>query len=122
MPRPFSRQVHQRFDVPGIDIKRDRQLNSGVVELPGAQVGHAEIVVGLYISRIECNGAAELAKRIDGVPAVLVEEPEIVVDFGARIVLLEQNPVLSEGAVEVAHPLVVERERKMIRCRRRTRD
>ena len=42
-------------------------------------------------------------------------------DLGARVVLLEQNAVLGQRAVEVADPLVVERQPEVIFRRRRRR-
>ena len=55
-------------------------------------------------------------------PVVAVQQAEVVVDFGACVVLLEEPPVLRQGVVEIADALIVDGETEVIGRRRRRRD
>ena len=44
----------------------------------------------------------ELLHRVVQLSAVLIQQPEVVVHLGARVVLLEQRPVVRQRVVEVA--------------------
>ena len=76
----------------------------------------------LDVLGIDRDRPLKLLDRVVPLPAILVQQPEVVVHFGARVVLLEQRAVVRERVVEVADALIVEREAEMILGRRRRRE
>jgi len=64
--------------------------------------------------RIDRDGLLKLRHRLSALTALLVQEPEVVVNLGAGAALLEQRPVVRDRIVEIANALIVEREVEMI--------
>jgi len=54
--------------------------------------------------------------------AVFVQKAEVIVHFRARVVLLEQQPVLCQCVAEIADALIVDGEAEVVGGRRRRRD
>ena len=109
-----QRKVDQRLDIPPIDAERDAKFGGGRAHLIGAHQCDAKVVVRLDVARIDRNRPLELLDRIVGLPAILIQQPEIVVDLGAFIVLLQQRPVVRQRIVVVADALVIQGETEMI--------
>ena len=70
--------------------------------------------MGLDVPRIDGDGLLKLRDRFSPLSTLLVQKAEVVVNLGARAVLLEQRTIVRDRVVEVADPLVVERKAEMI--------
>jgi len=91
-----QREVHERLDVAGIDRQRHAEFGRRLLEPSGAQVRDAQVVVGLHVPRSKREGALELGDRAIGLTPILIQQTEIVVNFGARLVFFEQNSILRQ--------------------------
>ncbi len=112
-----QRQIDERFDVARIGRQRDPEFRGGVLQPVAAHQRHTEVVVRFHVPRIDRDRPLELLDRFVVLTAVLIQQSEIVVHLGARIVLLQQRSVLHQRVVEVADALVVERQPEVIRLR-----
>jgi hypothetical protein len=108
-------KIHQRLHVSWIDGKRGPELRGARVVFPLAEIRHAEIVVRLDVPLVDGDGAHEFLHGLVIQPLAPVEEAEIVVRLCVQLVGLQHGAVLQERIFEIAAPLVVERELKVIR-------
>ena len=121
-----EREVHERLDVARIRGQRDAELRGGGIRPARAHVGDAKIVVRFHGPGIDGDRPLKLLDRVVQLIAILIQQAEVVVHLGVRVVLLEQRTVLRERVVEVAGALEVQRppeivHRRRRRCRRRSR-
>jgi hypothetical protein len=58
------------------------------------------------VLRIDDDGFLELRQRLIGVSMILVEQAQVVVNLGARIVLFKQYSILGQSALELTDALV----------------
>jgi len=120
--RPLhERQVDERLDVARIRGQRDAELRRGNIGPARSHVGDAEVVVRFHGPGIDGNRPLKLLDRVVQLIAILIQQTEVVVHLGVRVVLLEQNAVLRERAVEVAGALEVQRPAEMVHRGRRGR-
>ena len=91
-----QREVHERLDVAGLDGQRHAEFGRCLLEASSTQMGDAQVVMGLHVPRRKHEGALELGDRAVGVTTILIQQTEIVVNFGARLVLFEQDSILRQ--------------------------
>jgi hypothetical protein len=72
----------------------------------------------LHIPRLDLNRPLKLPRCLVAIAVILVQQAEIVMHFGAGVVLFEHGPVLRKRVVKIADALIVERETEVIRQRR----
>lgn len=114
-----QREVDERLDVASVERERFAQLGTGLIEPAGGEMKDAQIVVRLDVSGIKGERSFEFRLRARLVPAIAVQQAQIVVHFRPRVALLEEHPVLCKRVVVIAHSLVIESQPEMIRGRRR---
>ena len=117
----YDSQVVMRSGVARIDCQRDAELRCGNVGASRSHQRHTEIVVRFGVLRIDRDCPLKLFERVLELPVILIQQPEIVVNFDSPVVLLEERPVMYERVVEIGDLLIVERESEVIRGRQARR-
>ena len=113
-----QREINQRFDVAAVGTESDAEFRGGLAHLVGAHQRYAKVVVRLHIVRIDGDCPLKLFDRVVLLTAILIQQTEIVVHFGALVVLLQQGAVMRERVVVIADALIVDRQTEMIFSRR----
>ena len=91
-----EREVDERLDVARIHGQCHAEFGRRLLEASSTQVGDAQVAMGLHVARSKHEGALELGDRAVGVTPILIQQTEIVVNFGARLVFFEQDSILRQ--------------------------
>ena len=110
-----ERQIDHRLDVTRVGDERDTEFSRRLIHLSATHESDAKIVVRPDVFRLEHDRPLKLLHRLVVLRVILIQQAQIVVDLGARVVLFEQQPVLRERVGEVADALIVDGEAEMVR-------